>query len=129
MKYLKKIIELIYRYCHERWIKARFQKYKSFNNCHERWIKARFQKYKSFNNCLKYNGIAKLSDAAPGVYRFVAAYCDGKLVHRLLEMGFVPGEYLTVIKNTGPKGNIVIKIKGSKIALGNEIADKILLGK
>jgi Fe2+ transport system protein FeoA len=111
MKYLKKIIKLTYGY----W--------------HERWIKVHFQKYKSFNNCLKYNGMAKLSDAVPGVYRFIAAYCDGKLSHRLLEMGFVPGEYLTVIENTGPKGNIVIKIKDSKIALSNKIADKILLKK
>jgi Fe2+ transport system protein FeoA len=71
--------------------------------------------------------MAKLSDAVPGVYRFVVAYCDEKLAHRLLEMGFIPGEYLTVIKNTSPKSNIVIKIKGSKIALSNKIADKILL--
>jgi Fe2+ transport system protein FeoA len=111
MNYLKKNIKLIYEY----W--------------HERWIKAHFQKYKAFNNCLKYNGMAKLSDAVPGVYRFVAAYCDEKLAHRLLEMGFVPGEYLSVIENIGPKGDIVIKIKGSKIALSNKIADKILLRK
>jgi Fe2+ transport system protein FeoA len=111
MKYLKKNIKLIYGY----W--------------RERWCKAHFQKYKSFNNCLKYNGMAKLSDAVPGVYRFIAAYCGEKLAHRLLEIGFVPGEYLTVIENTGPKGNIMIRIKGSKIALNNEIADKILLRK
>jgi Fe2+ transport system protein FeoA len=111
MKYMRKIIKVIYGY----W--------------HERWIKAHFQKYKSFNNCLKYNGMAKLSDAVPGVYRFVAAYCDGKLACRLLEMGFVPGEYLTVIENTGPKGNIMIRIKDSKIALSNKISDKILLRK
>jgi Fe2+ transport system protein FeoA len=96
---------------------------------HDRWIRAHFQKYKSFNNCLKYNSMAKLSDAIPGVYRFVAAYCDEKLAHKLLEMGFIPGEYLTVIENTGPKGSILIKIKDSKIALSNKIADKILLKK
>ncbi|GHT06081.1 hypothetical protein AGMMS5026_02820 [Endomicrobiia bacterium] len=111
MKYLKKTIKLIYRY----W--------------HERWVKAHFQKYKSFNDCLKYNGMAKLSDAVPGVYRFITAYCDGKLAYRLLEMGFVPGEYLTVIENTGLKGSTMIKIKDSKIALSNKIADKILLKK
>jgi Fe2+ transport system protein FeoA len=111
MKYLKKIIKLIYGYWHE---------------C---WGKAHFQKYKSFNNCLKYNGMAKLSDAVPGTYRFIVAYCGEKLAHRLLEMGFTPGEYLTVIENTGPKGSVIIKIKGSKIALNNKIADKILLRK
>jgi len=73
--------------------------------------------------------MAKLSYAVPGVYRFVAAYCDGKLARRLLGMGFIPGGYLTVIENTGPKGNVIIKIKDSKIALSNKIADKILLRK
>jgi Fe2+ transport system protein FeoA len=107
MKHLKKIIKLFYWYWYERWHKAHFQKYKSFNN----------------------NGVAKLSDAVSGVYRFIAVYCDEKLAHRLLEMGFVPGEYLTVIENTGPKGRIMIEIKGSKIALNNKIADKILLRK
>jgi Fe2+ transport system protein FeoA len=111
MKSLKKIIKFIFGY----W--------------RERWSKSHFQKHKSFNNCFKYNDMAKLSDAVPGVYRFIAAYCGGKLAYRLLEMGFVPGEYLTVIENTGPKGSIMIKIKGSKIALSNKIADKILLRK
>ncbi|MDR3256069.1 MAG: ferrous iron transport protein A [Endomicrobium sp.] len=96
---------------------------------HRRWIKAHFQKFKSFNNCLKYNCMAKLSNAVPGVYRFVAAYCDEKLGHRLLEMGFVPGEKLTVIANIGSKGSVMVKVKGSKIALSNKIADKILLKK
>ncbi|MCA6079712.1 MAG: ferrous iron transport protein A [Endomicrobium sp.] len=110
MEYLKKAIKRGYEY----W--------------HKRWIKAHFQNYKAFDSCLKYNGMAKLSDAGPGVYRFVIAYCDdNKLGHRLLEMGFVPGEYLTVIENTGLKGSVMVKVKGSKIALSNKIADKILL--
>ncbi|MDR0800007.1 MAG: ferrous iron transport protein A [Endomicrobium sp.] len=109
MEYLKKAIKRIYEY----W--------------HERWVKAHFQNYKAFDSCLKYNGMARLSSAGPGVYRFVIAYCDDKLGHRLLEMGFVPGGHLTVIENTGPKGSIMVKVKGSKIALSNKIADKILL--
>jgi ferrous iron transport protein A len=109
MKVIKRIAKSIYDY----WRK--------------RWIKAHFQKFKAFNRCLQHNGMAKLSSAVPGSYRFVAAYCDEKLWRRLLEMGFVPGEEITVITNTGDKGSIMIKIKESKIALSNKIADNILL--
>lgn len=109
MKVLKKIIKSIYDY----W--------------HKRWIRAHFQKFKAFNRCLQYNGMAKLSSAVPGRYKFVGAYCDEKLARRLLEIGFVPDEEITIIANTGNKGSIMIKIKGSKIALSNKIADNILL--
>jgi Fe2+ transport system protein FeoA len=71
--------------------------------------------------------MATLSSAAPGGYKFVAADCDEKLCHRLLEMGFVPGKKLSVISNTGHKGSIMVKVKGSKIVLSNKIAEKILL--
>jgi Fe2+ transport system protein FeoA len=94
---------------------------------HKRWIKAHFQKFKALDHCLKYNGMAKLSNAVPGSYKFVAANCDEKLRHRLLEMGFLPGEELIVIENTGYRGSIMVKIKGSRIALSNKIADNILL--
>jgi len=71
--------------------------------------------------------VVRLSYAKPGVYKFIAVYCGEKLRHRLLEMGFVPGEWLTVIGSAGAKGSVMVKIKGAKIALGNEVAYKILL--
>ena len=93
----------------------------------KRWIRARFKKCKSLNQCIMYNGMAKLSDAESGTYRFIAAYCDEKLGRRLLEMGFVPGEEISVLINTGAKGSIMVKVKGSKIVLSNKIADNILI--
>jgi Fe2+ transport system protein FeoA len=71
--------------------------------------------------------LTKLSRACPGAYKFIAAYCGERLRHRLLEMGFVPGEEMSVIENSGPRGSVMIRIKGSKIALSSEVADKILL--
>jgi Fe2+ transport system protein FeoA len=71
--------------------------------------------------------MTKLSDAVPGAYKFAAVYCDDKLDHRLLEMGFVPNEEIIVIENRGCKGGVMVKIKGSKIALNHRAADKILL--
>jgi Fe2+ transport system protein FeoA len=110
MNFIKSIIKQIYDY---------FRK---------RWIRAHFQKFKSFNKCLSYNGMAKLSDAVAGTYRFVVAYSDDdKLNQRLLEMGFVPNEEIIVIASGARKSGVMIKIKGSKIALNNEVANKILL--
>ncbi|MDR1928844.1 MAG: ferrous iron transport protein B [Endomicrobium sp.] len=81
-----------------------------------------------FNNCLKCTiDTIVLNNACPGIYRFVAIHCCGNLKYKLLEMGFIHGEKLRIIKNTGYNGNVIIVIKGTKIALNNKIASKILL--
>jgi Fe2+ transport system protein FeoA len=149
MSLLRRMVKNVYRYwqirkmakCahghwHKHWIKAHFQKFKRFDgrmakhtyeHWRKRWIKAHFQKFKAFDNCLKINSMTKLSNAVPGSYRFIAASCDEKLRHRLLELGFLPGEELIVIENTGRRGSIMVKIKGSRIALSDKVADNILL--
>jgi Fe2+ transport system protein FeoA len=109
MKLLKKVTKQIYDY----W--------------HKRRIGTHLQKFKAFNSRFKYNNMIKLSSAVPGVYKFVVAHCDRKLGYRLLEMGFVPDEDIIVIENTGDKGSIMLKVKDSKIALSNKIANNILL--
>lgn len=93
----------------------------------KRWVRIHFQKFKSFNKYLSCNGMAKLSDVVPGAYKFVAAYGDAKLNLRLLEMGFVPNEEVIVIESGKKKSGIMVKIRGSKIALNNKVAEKILL--
>jgi Fe2+ transport system protein FeoA len=71
--------------------------------------------------------MAKLSNAVPGIYVLVAVCYVEKFGYRLLEMGFVPGEKITVIANTGHDGSVIVKIKGSKIALSSRTAGMILL--
>ncbi len=72
--------------------------------------------------------MTKLSCAKKGVCcKFISTSCDADLGHRLLEMGFVPGEYITVMTNTGSKGTVMVKVKGAKIALSNKIAESILV--
>jgi Fe2+ transport system protein FeoA len=72
--------------------------------------------------------VVKLNIAVPGIYKIKGMlYYDKKLEQRLVEMGFISGEKLTVVRNTGDLGNIIVKIKGSKIALSNKISDKILI--
>jgi Fe2+ transport system protein FeoA len=110
MNYIKSIIKQIYEY---------FRK---------RWVRAHFQKFKSFNKWLSHNEMAKLSDAVPGAYRFVVANSnDDKLTQRLLEMGFIPNEEIIIIESGVRKSGVMIKVRGSKIALNNNVAEKILL--
>ncbi|MDR2812082.1 MAG: ferrous iron transport protein A [Endomicrobium sp.] len=141
MNFIKSITKQIYWYLHKHWIKAHFQKFKPFNKhpfcdhshkhpygyLHKHWVKAHFQKFKSFNKHLSYNDVVKLSAVVPGAYKFFATYCDDKLFRRLLEMGFVPNEEVIVISKSDKKGSVVVKVKGSKIALNHRVADKILL--
>jgi Fe2+ transport system protein FeoA len=42
-------------------------------------------------------------------------------------MGFFPGEEVIVVENTGYRGSIIIKIKGTKLVLSSQIAERILL--
>lgn len=45
---------------------------------------------------------------------------------RFLEgLGFVAGEWVTVISKTG--GNLIVKIKDSRVAISSEMAAKILV--
>ncbi|MDR3071307.1 MAG: ferrous iron transport protein A [Endomicrobium sp.] len=114
----KRVIRCFCENLRKRWIKTHLKKFKNFDNRHERH---------KLNNCQECHNMVKLSNAVAGTYRFVTAHCDAKLRHRLLEIGFVPSEKLIVIEKTGNKSNVVIRIKGSKIALSNKVADRVLL--
>ncbi|MDR1052364.1 MAG: ferrous iron transport protein A [Endomicrobium sp.] len=76
---------------------------------------------------IEYSGTIKLSDAIPGKYKFVSMHCDRIFVHKLLEIGFINDEEIFIIYNTGLNGNVILKIKESKIALSNKIAKKIII--
>jgi glycosyltransferase involved in cell wall biosynthesis/Fe2+ transport system protein FeoA len=95
---------------------------------HRHWTEKHRIRFKKFNLIFQNNPNIKLSTAVPGVYKFASSNNNDKgLNHRLLEIGFMPGTMLRVIKNTGEKGSILLKIKGSKIVLSNKIADKLLV--
>ena len=47
-----------------------------------------------------------------------------KFKMRMIEMGVVPGEKIIVL-NSGHPGPVVIKAKGTKIAIGHGMAQKI----
>ena len=57
--------------------------------------------------------------------RLVKIDAGRRLTHRLTELGLTPGVEFTVIQNTG--GPLLISVRGSRIALGREMARKILV--
>ncbi|MDR1244203.1 MAG: glycosyltransferase [Endomicrobium sp.] len=107
---------------HKRFIKH------MYSHWHRHWTEKHHKRFEKFNLIFQNNPSIKLSTAVPGVYKFASSNNNDKgLNHRLLEIGFIPGIRLRVIKNTGEKGSLLLKIKGSKIVLSNKIADKILV--
>lgn len=94
----------------------------------KRLVKKHLNKFDEFNLVFKNNNTISLNVAVPGVYRVALLdNTDKKLYLRFLELGFLPNTKLRVLKNTGKNGSTLIKIRGSKIALSNKIANKILL--
>jgi len=47
-------------------------------------------------------------------------------VNRMKEMGFIPGEKIELL-SPGHPGPVIVKIKGSKIAIGHGMAHKIIV--
>lgn len=50
---------------------------------------------------------------------------DDKLLERIISMGIFPGERIKVINETS--NAVIVKVKGKKIALGREIAKRIMV--
>ena len=47
-------------------------------------------------------------------------------VYRMKEMGFIPGVKIELL-SSGHPGPVIVKIKGSKIAIGHGVAHKIMV--
>ncbi len=58
--------------------------------------------------------------------RLVAVQAGRGLAQRLAEMGFVPGVEIELVNN-GAGGPVVVLIKGSRLALGRGMAQKIMV--
>ncbi len=50
---------------------------------------------------------------------------SGKTKQRLAELGFAPGTLIDVIQSHG--GNMIVRVKDSKLALTREMANKIMV--
>lgn len=71
-----------------------------------------------------------LSDLYEGESAYVVTiHGDDKLVKRLMDMGFVIKTPLEVRRSLGRRGPMIISIKGSDLAIGEEIAKSIVVRK
>ena len=69
--------------------------------------------------------MTRLTDMKTGSRPVLAAIDGGIGVEtRLREMGFVPGERIRVLQNTG-HGPVTVDVKGSRVAIGHGLARKI----
>lgn len=64
------------------------------------------------------------TDTPVRIVRYKAKGQDAQLNH-LANLGFVEGQTVTVI--TEIKGNLIVNVKDSRIAIGKEIAQRILV--
>ncbi len=58
----------------------------------------------------------------------ILLYIDGGYgsQKKLLDMGLIPGESIKIINNSG-LGSLTVNIKGSRLALGRGLAEKIFV--
>lgn len=70
-----------------------------------------------------------LSMASPGEVVQIAGVRAGRgLARRLADMGLVPGSSVRVISSYMP-GPVVLEVKGTRLALGRGMADKVLVAR
>lgn len=68
--------------------------------------------------------LSKVASGATVIFKDVTV--GNELRTRLAAMGMVANAEITVISNS-PRGPFVVNIKGSKIALGRRMAEKIMV--
>ena len=70
-----------------------------------------------------------LSDLPSGETAFFYRFDAGReAAGRLTSLGFTPGAQIDVLQNYG-RGPLVVSVRGSRVALGREEAQKILVKK
>ncbi|MDD3088762.1 MAG: ferrous iron transport protein B [Candidatus Omnitrophica bacterium] len=69
----------------------------------------------------------ELAKAKAGKQLFFSHVQGGEGAHRkLMDMGLVPGEKIRIVQNTG-KGQVMLEVKGAKIAIGHGLAEKMIV--
>ena len=71
--------------------------------------------------------ISRLSENQGGTVAFIRG--DNKVLRRLLDLGLTPGTRINVTRVAPLKGPVEIAVRGSKLALGDEIACNVFVEK
>jgi DtxR family Mn-dependent transcriptional regulator len=69
--------------------------------------------------------LSKLKENQEGTVAFIRG--DNKVLRRLLDMGLTPGTRISVSRIAPLKGPVEISVRGSKLALGDEIACNVFV--
>jgi DtxR family Mn-dependent transcriptional regulator len=69
--------------------------------------------------------ISTLKECEEGKIAFIRG--DNKVLRRLLDMGLTPGTKIRVARIAPLKGAIEIAVRGSKLALGEEVASNVFV--
>lgn len=69
--------------------------------------------------------ISTLKEKQDGTVAFIRG--DGKVLRRLLDMGLTPGTKISVNRVAPLRGPVEISVRGSKLALGDEIACNVFV--
>ena len=71
--------------------------------------------------------VAALKEKEEGTVSFIRG--DGKVLRRLLDLGLTPGTRVSVTRIAPLKGPVEIAVRGSRLALGDEIACNVFVEK
>jgi DtxR family Mn-dependent transcriptional regulator len=98
-----------------------------FSNCEEcqRWGESSLEKVgKRKQNVVP---MSALKENQKGTVAFIRG--DNKVLRRLLDMGLTPGTNITVSRVAPLNGPMEIAVRGSKLALGDEIVCNVFVTK
>jgi DtxR family Mn-dependent transcriptional regulator len=71
--------------------------------------------------------MGELKEKQEGTVAFIRG--DNRVLRRLLDMGLTPGTKIRVSRIAPLKGPVEIAVRGSKLALGDEIACNVFIEK
>ncbi|MHA1450754.1 MAG: FeoA family protein [Candidatus Hodarchaeales archaeon] len=85
--------------------------------------------FKRLFHDIENQGLMPLSNLTEG-HRGIIRYLNGgpRVVNRIAELGFVPGEKVKVMKNFG-FGPVMVEIRGSRMGIGRGLSEKIIVEK
>lgn len=69
--------------------------------------------------------VSSLKEKQEGKISFIRG--DNKVLRRLLDLGLTPGTKISVVRVAPLRGPIEISVRGSRLALGEEIASKVFV--
>jgi len=76
----------------------------------------------------RYGNLVPITELKPGQRGLIKSVCGNrKVTQRLADLGLTPETNISVLKSAPFNGPIEIAVRGSRLAIGREIAENILV--